>query len=258
MSRLAFTVAKSRVSKEVGRVSRTCLMHSVGNAVAVTVGQAIGGTVFNPVDFLQGDSRRDTVRNAALLSGPSGPNGAVIEQLLSRCEGLGWTFTQPLGLESVDILLDLPRTTALDKHGCAVQGLVGQNAGRHGRNVTDAVSRQTGIFPLLLDILNGFGLGHPRADGIDAQGVLIGRGDVVAQGTHEANHAMLRGLVDKQRRALLESSQAREEENGTVGAGTAVMTQIDGGDARNVHGAKQIDIQHLVGGFLHEVTFIDL
>lgn len=189
---------------------------TIGASIGETVGKSIDGFIhtigismcqfirvlpdtilLNSIELLSRHAGWNPIRNTASLAGRRRPDRTIIQELLPCRKGFGWGLAQPLCFQAFNITLDFPCTSTFDEHRRAVQSGVGQDTGGDGGDLPGRVGGQAGLLPLLFDLLHRFGLCHPGADGVDPEVVLIWRGEVVAQGAHEANHAMLGCLIDE-------------------------------------------------------------
>ena len=125
-----------------------------------------------------------------------------------------------------------------------MQRVIYQYAHSYLRNILWGTDGQTLFLPAVLEVLVecGTGLCHPRTDGIDAQALPRGRGDVWPQRAHKALHAVLGSLVDGKAGSFFETGRAGEQQDRTVVV-NAIMAQVHAGNAGHIQISDEIDVE---------------
>lgn len=160
---------------------------------------------------------------------------------------------QPLRLQLLQPILNLIRLPASNPEDLARKRQLGARMrgcrSAVGRRAEDDCARDVGrlvggevlLVPALLDAADHARLGHPRADGVDADVLFQCRH---AQAAQDAQYAVLAGCVGDEAAALFESGDAADEDQIAPGAllRTLVLAQVVHANTRREQRALEIDV----------------
>jgi hypothetical protein len=128
-----------------------------------------------------------------------------------------------------------------------MEGVIANHASGHPCDIIGSTKGQAFLGPALLSSLGecAASLGHPRADGVDADAVSVRRVEVGVEGAHEILDTVFGDLVDRHDGGLPDTCGAGEKKDRAVHAWAPVVAKVDAGHASDVKRPEEIHVDVL-------------